>query len=286
MSPIRQAPRRTAADEPHLLVRSLAGQFGAGQGTQRHAHPWGQLIYCAAGVMTVWTEQGSWVAPPHGAIWVPAEAAHQIRFSGACSLRTLYLRPDSAGGLPPDCAVVTVSPLLRELVLRVVDLGMLDARDPTDRAMALLIAGEIARRDTAAFDLPMPADAAARRAADRLAAEDAPPIGAPALAALVGLAPRTLERRFLAETGLTPAAWGRQARLLSALRGLAAGAPVKAVARAAGYSTDSAFVAAFKAVFGATPGRYFRVEGSATSVIGASAFGAIKIKNASGRDDA
>ena len=261
MSQTRQPQKRvrrwTAADEPHLIVRSLAGQFGAGQGTDRHAHPWRQLIYCTAGVMTVWTEAGAWVAPPHWAIWVPAGVAHQIRFAGACSLRTLYLRPDPDDGLPADCAVITVSPLLRELVLRVIDQGMLDDRDPADRAMALLVNGEIARRDAAAFDLPMPTTESARRVADRLAADDAPILGVAAVAATVGLTPRTLERRFLAETGMTLAAWGRQARLLQAMRRLAAGAPVKTVARAAGYSTASAFVAAFRGVFGQTPGRYF-----------------------------
>ena len=41
------------------------------------------------------------------------------------------------------------------------------------------------------------------------------------------------------------------------LRRLADGAPVKVVAEAAGYASASAFVAAFKGVFGATPGRYF-----------------------------
>ena len=65
-------------------MRSLAGQFEAGQGTGRHIHPWRQLIYCTAGVMTVWTEAGAWVAPPHWAVWVPAGVAHQIRFAGAC----------------------------------------------------------------------------------------------------------------------------------------------------------------------------------------------------------
>ena len=289
----RQAKKRirrwTAADEPHLIVRSLAGQFGAGQGTDRHAHPWRQLIYCTAGVMTVWTEQGAWVAPPHWAIWVPAGVAHQTRFSGACSLRTLYLRPEPDDGLPADCAVITVSPLLRELVLRSdvfvtnflpqarrnagIDIDDIRAinpdsiyvrgsREPVDCALALLILGEIAQRDAAAFDLPTPVSAAARLAADLMAPDlasegQAPLANTAALAAAVGLTPRTLERRFLAETGMTLAAWGRQARLLQALRRLAAGASVKTVAKTAGYATDSAFVAAFKAVFGATPGRYF-----------------------------
>ena len=56
-----------------------------------HAHSWGQLIYAATGVVTVWTEHGMWVVPPHWAIWAPAGVAHGLRFTGLASLRTLYL---------------------------------------------------------------------------------------------------------------------------------------------------------------------------------------------------
>lgn len=256
MSQIRRPIRRTAADEPFFLVRSLGGEYAAGQGTRRHAHPWGQLIYCSAGVMTVWTEAGSWVAPPHWAVWAPAGVAHQIRFAGACALRTLYLRADLAESLPGDCAVMRTSALLRELILRTVELQMLDERDPTHRAMAELVVAELARHDAAPFDLPAPTSSAARKAAELLDGDAAPP-GTPALARAVGLSARTLERRFLAETGLSVAAWARQARLLKGLNRLAEGEAVKVVADACGYASPSAFVAAFRAAFGTTPGRYF-----------------------------
>ena len=68
---------------------------------------------------------------------------------------------------------------------------------------------------------------------------------------------RRLERRFLSETGMTLASWGRQARMLHGLRLLAAGEAVKSVAQATGYRTPSAFVAAFRTGFGQTPARYF-----------------------------
>ena len=77
------------------------------------------------------------------------------------------------------------------------------------------------------------------------------------LARGVGVSARTLERQFIAETGLTIGRWRRHARLLGALRRLGAGESVKRVASACGYSEPSAFVAAFKSVFGRTPGRYF-----------------------------
>ena len=45
--------------------------------------------------------------------------------------------------------------------------------------------------------------------------------------------------------------------LLRALRSLGAGASVKNAAIEAGYQSPSAFVAAFRSIFGTTPGRYF-----------------------------
>ncbi|NMC48764.1 MAG: helix-turn-helix transcriptional regulator [Desulfovibrio sp.] len=51
--------------------------------------------------------------------------------------------------------------------------------------------------------------------------------------------------------------WRRQARLLAALRKLAAGEPVTAVALDLGYESQSAFIAMFKRALGVTPGRYF-----------------------------
>jgi len=253
--------RRTPADEPFMLIRTLGATAASGDDTGRHAHDWGQLIYCSAGVMTVWTQAGSWVAPPYWAIWVPAGVAHSIRFAGQAELRTLYLRNDMGAGLPSGCAVLAVSTLLRELILRAVDLGMLDGRDPIHAAMARLIVNELARLDRPPLSLPTPVSAETRRAASLLTAGGERPggqrYGTGALAATVGLSARTLERRFLSETGMSVASWGRQARLLNSLRRLAAGERVKAVAPAAGYRTPSAFVAAFRAAFGETPARYF-----------------------------
>ncbi len=67
---------------------------------------------------------------------------------------------------------------------------------------------------------------------------------------------RSLIRKFNAETGMTFRQWRRQARLLEALERLAAGDSVTAVAFAVGYDSISAFIVAFREVFGETPKRY------------------------------
>jgi AraC-like DNA-binding protein len=249
--------RRTHRDEPYLLVRSAASDHSADETIKRHAHDWHQLVFGSVGVLTVWTERGSWVAPPQRAVWVTAGTRHGMRFAAPSRLRTLYIRPGMSERLPNSCCAVAVSPLLREMILRVMTLGMLDERDPAEAAMALLIAEELAESDAAAFELAEPTSAMARRAAE-LILRGAPEAESNAeLARAVGLGVRTLERRFREETGMSPGAWRRQNWLLRAMERLAAGEAVKNVAADTGYASPSAFVAAFREAFGTTPGRYF-----------------------------
>ncbi|MDQ8755263.1 helix-turn-helix transcriptional regulator [Sphingosinicella sp. LHD-64] len=250
--------RHTRADEPFLIVRTLASNARAGEMVDRHRHDWHQLIYASAGVLHVSTERGAWIAPPHWAIWVPAGVEHDIRFATGGRLRTIYLRPDVNAQLPRQCTVVTVSPLLRELILKAVDVGMLDRRETVDLALATLILDEFRQSGTPPFALPQPESPAASRAAALIAAGASPARDMAALAKAAGAGVRTLERRFRAETGMSPAQWRRHREMLAALERLAGGAAIKEVADHAGYAAPSAFVAAFRRQFGVTPGRYFQ----------------------------
>jgi AraC-like DNA-binding protein len=72
----------------------------------------------------------------------------------------------------------------------------------------------------------------------------------------VGAGERTLSRLFRAETGMTFPQWRVQLRLHHSLTLLASGVSVTATAITCGYSTPSAFTAAFHATFGTTPGTY------------------------------
>jgi AraC-like DNA-binding protein len=71
-----------------------------------------------------------------------------------------------------------------------------------------------------------------------------------------GTGERTLSRLFRAETGMTFPQWRAQLRLHYSLALLASGRSVTATAIDCGYSTPSAFTAAFRATFGTTPAAY------------------------------
>jgi AraC-like DNA-binding protein len=249
--------RRTVADEAHVIVRSSAADPGRGAVIAPHVHDWHQLIQVSAGLMTVWTEAGAWVAPPGWAVWAPAGIAHGIRFVDASALRTLYVRPGVCEGLPARGMAMSVSPLLRELIAQATRIGMLDPRDPVEHAIFTLLVAELRPSDVPAFDLVRPTSPTMRRAADLMEARAPDSRTTARLAAAVGASARALERRFAAETGLSPGRWRQQCFLLGALEQIAAGRPVKVVAADAGYASPSAFIAAFRKAFGVTPARYF-----------------------------
>ncbi|GLW95008.1 AraC family transcriptional regulator [Actinokineospora globicatena] len=73
----------------------------------------------------------------------------------------------------------------------------------------------------------------------------------------VGLAPRSLARRFAEETGMTWRAVLRRMRVVAAIEELAAAdTPVTEIAFTVGYTSLSAFNAAFKELTGRTPTAY------------------------------
>jgi len=113
----------------------------------------------------------------------------------------------------------------------------------------------IAEAEVLLMQLPLPRDPRALRLAERLQAEPAETAELPELARDAGASVRTIQRLFLAETGLPFSRWRQRLRLLHAAAALGGGMSVTEAGLDAGYSGTSAFIAAFRKHFGVTPSR-------------------------------
>ncbi len=237
---------------PVIEIEGLATDYPAGTWIAPHSHDTHQIVHAASGVLRVVSEDAVWVVPPGRAIWMPADRVHAVRCQTETAMRTVYL-DRNAPGLPSDCAVWSISPLMREILIRM-------ATVPDDRnwphLLALLLA-EIAEIDALPLALPQPQDRRLRRLTEAVLAEPADPRPLKTWAKELGMSERSLIRKFASETGMTFREWRRQARLLAALERLAAKEPVTSAAFAVGYDNVSAFIEAFRDVFGTTPRRYF-----------------------------
>lgn len=219
-----------------------------------HHHDEHQLAWSPEGVLVVRTESGSYVLPPARALWIPAGVAHETTASGVAVLRSVYIRPRGCSIDWARPTPVAVSPLLRELIPHLE--GDTLAGAERDRAEAMLF-DLLEPLAIATIDVRLPDDDRAREVADALLADPADDRTLVEWGHDVGASSRTLARVFLAETGLSFGRWRTLARLQAALLQLAEGLPVGLVAARVGYRTPSAFVAAFRAHTGSTPGRYF-----------------------------
>jgi AraC-like DNA-binding protein len=239
-----------------FLVRSLAVTYPDDATIGEHNHPWAQLVYGRSGVMRVATPGTSWLVPPTRCIWLPARRPHEIQMRGAVALRTLYLSPDIVMDLPPEAAALEVAPLLAELILHILKIGMLDPAQPPHARLAGVLTDLIHSARHEDLSLPLPGDRRALALAEQVQANPDDQSNLASLARATGSSLRTLQRLFPRETGLSLEAWRHKARMIHAVAKLAAGVPVTAAALDCGYESASAFITAFRRQFGSTPGRY------------------------------
>lgn len=275
MSVSRQAPGWAA-----LLESEARGQDGGQTGsstagaflvehaavTPDHAHRQGHLVHAASGVLSLITEDGTWIAPANRLAWVPAGFVHRHRAHGRTDMRIVYLADALAAELPERPAVLVASPLAREAVLAATA-GR--PRSPAARAHLLrVVVDEATAAPEQPLHLPEPRDRRLRAVARLVDADLSTPLSLEDVAAAVGVGARTLSRLFRTETGMGYRQWRLQLRVHRALVLLAGGARVTDTAAACGWATTSQFIEQFTPLVGMTPGRY-RAAGASTPVLDA-----------------
>jgi AraC-like DNA-binding protein len=219
---------------------------------------WSHLVMVRSGTATLRADNALAFVDPVTATWVPAGLGFALELHGPCALRIAYVAND----FTPARALgaVRVSALLVEIVERTVLRGYLDPAEARDARLLAVASDELRALETARERdaLALPRDPGLIRAIEfALRSPDRTPSVAE-LANVAACSLRSFERLFRRETGLAPRAWLRRARLYAASSALASGASVTEAGFACGYTSSSAFVAAYKSVFGITPGRALR----------------------------
>ncbi|MBP3955675.1 helix-turn-helix transcriptional regulator [Gemmata sp. G18] len=246
--------------EPDLVPRP-AMAFGVTTGSlgmevEVHQHKKGQLIYMMRGVVTCEVARGLWIVPPQCAVWVPGGTPHSAKSAGEVECYSLFVDAPSARMMPKTCCTVSVSPLLRELLLRCARFPTLyPIKGPESRLVAVLLE-ELAAAPVEKLHLPMPSDGELRKIADGLTANPSDRATVQEWADRIGVSERTLRRQVLQETGVSFGRWRHQFHITLALQWLSQGATVQSVATDLGYESASGFVFMFRKALGASPARY------------------------------
>lgn len=274
---IRQAPLRTATPQSQRIevpdgwpaslefhrttspVAVFPKDYPNGCVIAEHSHSSSQLHFASEGVMTVTTSSGMWVVPRNRAVWIPAHTKHSMQACGNVSLRMVFIQPDARTDFPTKPCVVNISPLLRELILRL----SCDKHDAEARRRPALIAqlllDELEWTRLPALHVAIPTHPRLLCIYRSLLADIASDRSVEEWAAHAAMSRRTLNRLCHQQTGMAFNDWRQQIRLLQALRLIAAGAPITSVALDLGYQSPSAFTNMFRRYLGTTPSDYFKL---------------------------
>ncbi|SQC94135.1 Uncharacterised protein [Cedecea neteri] len=113
-------------DPDSIVTPALAFRIRAAQTYNEkpiHTHRKGQLILALHGGITSEVTNSMWMVPPQYAVWVPGQMPHSNRVTADARLCFLFIEPDAIA-MPQECCALKISPLVRELILRLSNVAM------------------------------------------------------------------------------------------------------------------------------------------------------------------
>lgn len=188
------------------------------------------------------------------ALWVPSGVVHGFTTRMNSVLLPVVFPVATTATVLHEPAVIPVDRDLRTLFLAYIQTTYSIIRPNIDiaRQIFALIEGTPA----ALADLPMPSAEPALSVAEALRFNPGDPRGVKELAFSAHTSARTIERAFLAETGMTLRQWRIKNRMEVAGVLLRSTTTIDAVAHRVGYTSTSAFRRVFKQHFGIPPKEY------------------------------
>ena len=215
-----------------------------------------QVLFCFGGVMRLEAGGDRWFIPDRFGIWIPAGMALDVEAGARIEFQSFLLHPRCAErlGLPDRPTVLRATPLMRGIGRRLMPDEGLSA--PERRRLGWVALDEIARLERSDLHLPGSGDPRLSQVMSRLMAQPRDGVSLAQLAEGVGTSERTLSRLFVRETGLSWRDWRDRMRFVLALEGLEMGRSSTELATLLGYSSPSAFVAAFRRKSGMTPSEW------------------------------
>ena len=226
-----------------------------------HSHREAQLLYVVRGEMTCEAAGAWWIVPPNSALWVPGDMAHRTRARAPLEGYNVFLDPDVVRQMPAECCAVSVTPLFREVMLRLAMHPLSGELNGPGANLVAVLLDELANISIDKHRLPMPTDARLQKLVRMMTSDPADGATMKTWGQRIGVAERTLNRLLVRETGLSFGRWRQQLHIILAIQGMARGATVQSVASDLGYESASSFVTMFRKALGKSPARYMTERG-------------------------
>jgi AraC-like DNA-binding protein/quercetin dioxygenase-like cupin family protein len=225
----------------------------AGESQAWHTHDFGQFISASYGSMYVGTRNHVLLLSPAMAVWIPPDTDHWLRYASSNEMLYVDVSREEAGKLGTGTRIMQMTPLLSAIMrATVADISSGLTRQHRGALHDLLYHEILAAMDVP-LSIAMPQDKRICGLAQAALDDPGSIVSVDTWLADVAASRKTIERLFIAETGMAPSRWLRQACILHAISQLAAGKKISSVAFDLGYESPSAFTYMFRSALGMSP---------------------------------
>ena len=241
-------------DVPRAVQTSNLTWTGQRWEAPQNLHQRSLLIYVSRGALHCDVDTNIWIAPASVVLWLPGGTLHNAYAYGEYESYAIWV--DSVVGMPAEVCIASVTPLLRELLLRASSFPEKTDPDSHEGRVLTVITGEISLLPWESLRLPLPTSSRLRPLVDAMISDPSNKATSREWASRFGLSERTMNRLFIEDMRMNLGDWKRQLHVTLALQRMANGSSVQATAFSLGYESASGFIAMFKRTLGKPPGQY------------------------------
>ncbi|MFC8303651.1 AraC family transcriptional regulator [Specibacter sp. NPDC057265] len=217
-----------------------------------HSHPTHELLWNDSGVSRVTAAARTWLITPVLGLWMPAGFLHAGSAPAGTRCNFSHFGVRSVPSISAVPVAVELTPLLRLLLERLAGATL----PAGSRAIAEAAVLDVLRPAPHEVSLHIPQSRLLRPIVESVSRDPGQQRSAAEWARELQVSPRTITRAFQAETGAGFLQWVAKVRAQRAISLLARGEDLEEVAALLGYSSSSAFGAAFKRTTGFIPSSF------------------------------
>lgn len=223
-----------------------------------HQHPEAQLLFSIKGTMICEVKGSIRIVPPQCAVWIPTNLIHSTRGNGNTECCCIFIDTTRIRGLPDECVILSVSPLLRELILFASYFDEKIQRSEEDQRIFNVLVDQIKVSTNLDVTLPMPSEPRLYSITNELIMRPNNSMKLKEWAHKVNMSERSFTRLVQHELGMSFGRWKQQLHVIIALQRISKGESITSIALDLGYENASGFVTMFKKILGKPPLSYFR----------------------------
>lgn len=226
--------------------------------SEYHSHSKAHLVLPIKGLIQSRVESEVWVVPLGNALWVPSYVFHSNLITRGGEMCMVFVDKSMLTNMPKKACVLSISPLIKELILYLSQQRILDQLESENQKIASVLVDQLSKMLPTFYNFSLPSEKVLQEIALEWLNKPTKYKYISDMAYECSVSSKTLSRKIKKNIGMNFSDWKKQLHIVVALQRLYEGYSVEWVSDYLGYESTSTFIIFFKRIFKCSPKKYIK----------------------------